>query len=77
MLDDALERGTGREPVDDVVTELTELVEDDIVLVQRELVATVVDLLDVGLGARGLDDVALVDDPVFEPVETLTAHSLG
>ena len=52
VLDDALERGARRQAVDDVVTELAELVQDDVVGVLGELVATVVDLLDVALGAR-------------------------
>ena len=43
----------------------------------RELVALVVDLLDVALGAGRPDDVGRVDHPVLEPVEALAAHALG
>ncbi len=76
-LEDALERGTGREIVGDVVPELRELVEDDVVGILGELVAPVVDLLDVALRARGADDVAGIDHPLLQPGEPLAAHALG
>ena len=43
----------------------------DVLRVRGELVALVVDLLDVALGARRADDVGRVGDPVLEPVEAL------
>ena len=76
-LEHALERGAGREVVGDVVPELRELVEDHVVRVLGQLVAPVVDLLDVALGARCADDVARVDDPLLQPREALAAHPLG
>ena len=42
-----------------------------------ELLAAVVDLLDVALGAGRADDVAGLDHPPLEPVEPLAAHALG
>ena len=75
-LEDVQERRPGREVVGDVVPDLGELVEDDVRRVERELIALVVDLLDVALGARGPDDVGRTDDPVAKPVEALLAHPL-
>ena len=63
--------------VDEVVTELRELVEDDVAGIGGQFGALVVDLLDVALGARGADDVLGVGDPVLEPGEPLPAHALG
>ena len=62
-LEDALERGAGREVVGNVIPELRELVEDHVVRVLGQLVAAVVDLLDVALGARRPDDVPRIDAP--------------
>ena len=76
-LEHALERGAGREVVGDVVPELRELVEDDVVRILGELMALVVDLLDVALGPRRPDDVARLDHPLLEPGEALAAHALG
>ena len=76
-LEDALERGAGREVVDDVVPELGELVQDHVLRVLGQLVAPVVDLLHVALGARRPDDVARGRDPLLEPGEALAAHALG
>ena len=77
VLEDALERGAGREVVDEVVPELGELVEDHVLRIGCELLAAVVDLLDVRLRARRADDVSRLDDPPLEPVEPLPAHALG
>ena len=60
-----------------MVPELGELVEDHVLGVGLELVAAVVDLLDVALGAGRADDVLRVGDPLLEPVEALGAHPLG
>ena len=76
-LEHPLQRHAGREVVDEVVPELGELVEDHVVRVGLELLAAVVDLLDVALGARGPHDVAGVGHPPGEPVEALAAHALG
>ena len=43
--------------VDQVVCKLGELIEDDVLLVARELRALVIDFLDVAFGARRADDV--------------------
>ena len=55
VIEDRFERGASDGIVADVVRELAELVEDDVDRVERELVAGVVDLLDVALRAEGLD----------------------
>ncbi len=62
--------------VDDVVSELGKLVENDVVRVLRQPVAGVVDFLDVAFGARRPDDIAWIGHPVLEPGEPLGAHSL-
>ena len=62
----------------EVIAELGELVEDEVARILRQLVAGVVDLLDVRLGAERPDDVLLrVRAPCVEPVEALLAHPLG
>ena len=76
-LEDAVERGAGREVVDDVVPELRELVEDHVARVERQLVTAVVDLLDVALGSGRADDVVGLAHPALEPLEALAAHPLG
>jgi hypothetical protein len=64
--------------VAEVVAELAELVEDEVARVLGQLVAGVVDLLDVALGADRADDVVgRVLAPPVEPVEALLAHALG
>ena len=73
----ALERAAGREVVDDVVPPLGELVQDHVLGVERELLAPVVDLLDVALGAGRADHVLRLGDPALEPGEALAAHPLG
>ena len=75
-LEHPLEGRARRKVVDEVVPELGELIEDDVVRICRELLARVVDLLDVALGARRSHDVAGVDHPPGEPVEALAAHAL-
>jgi hypothetical protein len=70
------ERRPGGEVVGDVVPELRELVEDHVLRVGGELLAAVVDLLDVALRARRPDDVGRIDDPVLQPGEALPAHAL-
>ena len=70
--------GPARHPVvTQGVPELAELVEDDVGRVLFELVAGVVDLLDVALGAIGSDDVVGMGNPAVEPLETFAAHPLG
>ena len=61
-----------------MIRELAELIQDDVGRVQRELVARVIDLFDIALGAEGLDDVFFgVAGPSLEPFEALTAHTFG
>ena len=67
----------GAQPVDQIVPEFAELIEDHVLRVGFQFGALVVDFLDVALGARRPDDVGEVADPVLEPLETLTAHILG
>src|SRR4051812_8172380 len=69
------ERPAGDLVMGKVVAELAELVEHEVGRIQCERVARVVDLLDVALGADGLDDVlGRVRAPLVEPVEALLAH---
>ncbi len=68
---------TGALVVNQVVTELRELVEDHVAGFGGQLGALVVDLLDVALGARRPDDVLGLGDPFLEPGEPLPAHPLG
>jgi hypothetical protein len=60
--------------VEAVVPELLELVQDPVPLRGPELPDLVVDLLDVGLGARGLQRLGAVGRDALEP---LPAHVLG
>ena len=77
-LEHVAERPAGDPVVAEVVAELGELVEHEVARVEGELVAGVVDLLDVRLGAVGADDVlGRVRAPLVEPVEALLAHALG
>ncbi len=77
-LEQVPDRGTGHAAMGEVVGELVELVEHDAGWIPRELVAGVVDLLDVALGAGGANDVLLgIERPPFQPVEPLPAHLLG
>ena len=59
-----------------IISKLAELVEDDVVWVPVELRTFVVDLFDVAFGAVGANDVCRVFDPRLEPFETLTTHPL-
>ena len=61
--------------MDQIVSELGELIEDDVLVIARELRALVVDFLDVALGPRRADDVGGLADPLRQPLETLTAHA--
>ena len=63
--------------VDQVVSELRELVEDDVAGIGGQFGALVVDLLDVALGAGRSDDVLGIGDPLLEPGEPLPAHARG
>ena len=77
-LEHVAEGPAGHPVVAEVVAELGELVEHEVARVEGEFVAGVVDLLDVRLGAVGLDDVlGRVGAPLVEPVEALLAHALG
>ena len=77
-LEHVAERPTRHGVVAEVVPELAELVEDEVAGILGELVAGVVDLLDVRLGAVGADHVFVgVLAPPVQPVETLLAHALG
>ena len=73
----AVERPPGAVIMDEVIGKLGKLVEDDVVLLARELRALVADFLDVALGARRADDVGRIGDPACEPIEALAAHALG
>ncbi len=76
--EDVAQRTPGHPVVPEVVAELGELVEHEVARIEGELVAGVVDLLDVRLGAVGADDVlGGVGAPLVEPVEALLAHALG
>ena len=77
ILEDPLERLSGAQIVDQIVTELRELIEDDVRLVARQFPALVVDLFDVALGAGCTHDVVRVHDPALKPFEALLAHALG
>src|SRR5262245_58378591 len=72
-----LKRGAGAVIVDQIIGEFGELVENDVVLVARELVALVVDFLDVAFRSRRANDVAGMGDPFLQPVEALPAHAGG
>ena len=63
--------------MDQVVGEFGELIENDVVLVARELGALVVDFLDVALRSRRADDVGGIGNPFLQPVEALPAHAGG
>ena len=64
--------------VAEMVAELAELVEHEVLGILGQLVARVVDLLHVRLGAVGADHVVgRVLAPLVEPVEPLLAHPLG
>ena len=77
-VEDVTECSTGDPVVPEVVAELGELVEHEVAGVEPELVAGVVDLLDVRLGAVGSDHVlGGVGAPSVEPVEALLAHAFG
>ena len=70
------QRAAGDLVVAEVVAELAELVEHEVARVLGQLVAGVVDLLDVALRADRADDVFLrVLAPLVEPVEALLAHA--
>ncbi len=77
MRQDPVDSRAGAQIVGQIVPELTELIEDDVVRILVELGAFVVDLFDVALGAVGPDDVFRVRDPCLEPIEALSAHTLG
>ena len=63
--------------VTEVVTEFAELVEHEVARILGELVAGVVDLLHVRLGAVGADHVVVgILTPLVEPIEALLAHAL-
>src|SRR5215472_15764599 len=72
-----VERGAGAVIMDQVVGEFGELVENDVMLVARELVALVVDFLDVAFRSRRANDIAGIGDPFLQPVEALLAHAGG
>jgi hypothetical protein len=77
-LEDVAERPAGDAVVAEVVAELGELVQHEVARVLAELVAGVVDLLDVRLGAVGADHVVGgVGAPLVEPVEAFLAHAFG
>ena len=61
----------------EVVTELAELVEDDVRRIAVEFGAGIVDFLDVALRARRAHDVGWVGHPLVQPVEALLAHVFG
>ena len=75
--EDPFQRWTGDGPMDDVVPELRELVEDEVPFVPGEEMAGVVYLLDVAFRSRRAVDVARIVHPLLEPAETLPAHALG
>ena len=74
---DRLQGGSGAAVMAEIVGELGKLVEDRVGRIALQLVARVVDFLDVALGARRADDVVGVLDPFAQPVEPLGAHPLG
>ena len=76
-LEDLFNSRACRPVVDHVVPELGKLVEDDVIRIGGQLLAAVVDLLDVALTARRLDDVGRVGNPLIEPGEALATHPLG
>ena len=69
-------RRAGAHPVNQIIAELAELIEDDIGRIAVERGAGVVDFLDVAFRSRRADDVARIADPAVEPVEALLAHVL-
>ena len=78
MLVEPLQGGSSDAVVAQMVGELRELVDDHVGGIEGHLVAGVVDLLHVGLGAgRAHDVVGRVERPLLEPVETGLAHARG
>ena len=73
---DRLQRRPGAAVMPEIVGEFGELVEDRVGRVPLQLIARVVDFLDVALRARRADDVVGVLDPFAQPVEPLGAHPL-
>src|SRR5271169_3296948 len=74
-LENARKSRSGADVVRNIITELGELVEDEIVGVARELGASVIDLLDVALRAGGADDILGPGHPSAQPLEALLAHA--
>ena len=74
---DRLQGGAGASVMAQIVGELRELVQDYVGRIPLQLVARVVDFLDVALRARRADDVVRALDPFAQPVEPLGAHPLG
>ena len=71
------ERATRDRHVTEVIPELGELVQHEVLRIEAQLVAGVVDLLHVRLGAHRADDILRrVLAPAVEPVEALLAHPL-
>ena len=71
------ERPTGHHHMAEMIPELGELVEYEVLRIEPQLVAGVVDLLDVRLGASRADDILCrVLTPTIQPIETLLTHAL-
>src|ERR1051325_8437027 len=72
---DAIESVAGAMIVNKIIRKFRKLVENDVLLVARELRAFVVDLLDIALGPRRADDVRRIGDPLLEPVKAFATHA--
>src|SRR6185437_8055521 len=75
MRKDTVEGMRGAMIMNEIVGKFRELIEDDVLLVARELCALVVDFLDVAFGAGRADDVGWICYPLLKPVEPLATHS--
>jgi len=72
------ERTSRHVVVTEMITELRELVEDEVARILCQVVAGVVDLFDVRLGAVRLDHIFFrIGTPCVKPVEPLLAHAFG
>ncbi len=76
-LEHPLQRRPRARVVHQVITELAELVENHVLRRARQLVAGVVYLLDVALGANRAHDISGLGHPRRQPPKPLLAHALG
>ena len=63
--------------MDDVISELVELIENDVIRIFGERMTGVVNFLDVAFRAGCADDILRFADPTFQPYETFLTHAFG